>query len=418
MANKLPVVCIFGVKNIDLKSSIDCPKFETKDLDCRCYLTDDDLDRILANDKPNTIITIGQPKDFPKLLAASPDIARRWINFENTEDLARIGAAAFHCFLDNCIRKRTDLKPLVSVFTPAYKTGDRIKRPYESLKAQSYNNWEWVIIDDSDDDGSTFSMLKEMAQQDHRIQVFKHYEHSGVIGEVKSWGCHLCRGEFLVELDHDDELTPNALGDIVVSFEQFSGQDDDHPYAGFVYTDFAEVFPDGSPYTYGENWGHGYGSYRWEWYKDRRLAIANAANINPKTIRHIVAAPNHARCWRTEFYRSIGGHGRLIHVADDYELMVRTFLKTRMVRCPSLCYIQWRNPDGDIKGGNTHRERNQEIQRLVRSFSEWYDRSIHDRFIELGVDDFVWKEGQKSFWNMNNIPNPETEPHCTLTAKL
>ena len=418
MANVLPVVCIFGVKNINLISTPECPKFETKELDCRCYLTDDNLQEILAKDKPRTIITIGEPQDFPNLYACSPDVAKRWINFKDTTELARMGAAAFHCFVDHCVRKRTALRPLVSVFTPAYKTGDRIKRPYDSLLKQHYNNWEWVIFDDSDDDGSTFSMLKEMAETDHRISVFRHHEHSGVIGQVKNWACHLCRGDFLVELDHDDELTPNALGDIVKGFEQFSGQDEEHPYAGFVYTDFAEVFADGSPLTYSENWGHGYGSYRWEWYGERRLAIANAANINPKTMRHIVAAPNHARCWRSEFYKEIGGHSRTIHVADDYELMVRTFLKTRMVRVPSLCHIQWRNPEGDIKGGNTHRERNHEIQRLVRAFSQWYDKDIHARFVELGVDDFVYKEGQHTFWNLQRIENPPEEPHCTLTAKL
>ena len=101
-------------------------------------------------------------------------------------------------------------------------------------------------------------------------------------------------------------------------------------------------------------------------------------------------------------------------MAGDYELLLRTFLDTRMVRVPELGYIQWRNQGGAIKAGNTHQERNKEIQRLVRAFSQDYDRRIHERFLELGVDDFVWEEGRDSFSRLSEIRNPADEPHCTL----
>ena len=79
-----------------------------------------------------------------------------------------------------------------------------------SLKEQTYTNWEWIIVDDSDDDGETFKMLSNLAKKDHRIQVFKPWEHSGIIGKVKNWACSLGKGHILVELDHDDELTDYA----------------------------------------------------------------------------------------------------------------------------------------------------------------------------------------------------------------
>ena len=403
MAGNLPVVCVFGVKNVELLSAPNCPPFETKDLDCRCYLTDDDLPAILVRDRPNSIISIGEPNDFPKLMVAPVEITRRWLNFKNIDELLKVGEAAFRCFLASCLEKRNDLPPLISVFTPTYRTGERINRAYRSLVEQTYRNWEWVIFDDSNDSDHTFRQMKQLADADFRISVFKAHRHSGVIGEVKYWAANLCNGEFLVEFDHDDEFTPNALGDIVSGFQQF-------PQAGFVYTDFAEVLGDFSPATYPNGWGLGYGSYRQEVYKGHHLMVCNAANINPKTIRHIVSAPNHARCWRKSFYQSIGGHNRLIHVADDYELMVRTFLKTRMARVPKLCYIQYAD------GGSTNRVRNKEIQRLVRSFSEWYDSAIHRRFVELDVDDFVWQYNASSFSRLETVPNPKVEPHCTLTA--
>jgi hypothetical protein len=52
----------------------------------------------------------------------------------------------------------------------------------------------------------------------------------------------------------------------------------------------------------------------------------------------------------------------------------------------------------------------------VRSIRAHYDRRIHDRFLELGSEDFIWdeKNGRSDF----TIPNPEIEPHVTLIANV
>lgn len=401
----LPIVCIFGLQNIELESAGPVPVFETTKMDCRCYLTDDNLYAILAKDRPNAIVSFGKQENYPLLLTSPFEIRKRWINFDNANDLAEKGKGIFFCFLHNALEKRLDF-PLVTVFTPAYRTGNKIRRPFESLVAQTYKDWEWVIMDDSGDDGATFKMLSELAEKDYRVRVYRTDRNSGVIGRVKRDACMLGRGDFLVELDHDDELTPFALEKVVLAYRKY-------PEAGFVYTDFAECFEDGTPVEYGPGWGFAYGSYRDEVYNGLTYKVSNGPHINSKTIRHIVAAPNHIRSWRRSTYLEIGGHGSEIHVADDYELMVRTFLKTRMCRVNKMCYVQYRNEEG-----NTHRVRNQEIQRLVRYFSQWYDERIHARFLELGVDDFVWAPGENTFWRLGSIPNPEVEPHATLLADV
>lgn len=411
MAGGLPVISVFGVLQIKLNSFKNVPPFETSDLDCRCYLTDDDLYEVLAKDRPSVVVTFGKPADFQKLMNAPWQIRKKWVNFENTDNLDDSGVKTFQTYLHNALNERKDI-PLITVFTPAYKTGKKIMRPFDSLICQHYSNWEWVIIDDSDDNGETFEMLTKLADRDPRIRLYKESRHTGCIGRLKKNACLLARGEYLVELDHDDELTPDALSWIANAYEKY-------PECGFVYTDFAECFEDGSPVSYGQNkglkppytdWGFGYGSYRQERYNGQNYMVANSPNINPKTIRHIVAAPNHIRSWRKSTYLEIGGHGDTIHVADDYEIMVRTFLNTRMCRVPKMCYVQYRN----FGVGNTHQSRNPEIQRLVRSFSNYYDYKIHDRFLELGVEDFVWQEGKVSFNEMNQIINPPKESHCTI----
>ena len=141
-----------------------------------------------------------------------------------------------------------------------------------------------------------------------------------------------------------------------------------------------------------------------------KFEVIDSPNLNPKTIRHIVAAPNHARAWRKSFYDSTG-HRDGLAVADDYELILRSFLFTRVLHIPRMAYLQYRNSQG-----NAHQFRNQEIQRLVRNISTAYDEKIHKRFEELGVDDFVYRLGKNmSFFQRMNIPNPEVEQHCTIT---
>jgi len=401
MMPSLPVICIFGADNVAFKSAPPIHQFELDAMDCRCYPTDEGLYEIIAKDRPQAIISVGKIEDFKVLSQAPFQVARMWIHFNDLSNIQEKGMKAFMCFLGNAVQRKTD-EPLVTVFTPAYKTGDRMVRPFHSLLAQAYKNWEWVIVDDSDDNGETFRALSEMAKRDFRVRVYRESRHSGAIGNVKRTACDLGRGEFLVELDHDDELTPDALGLVVDAFKK-------HPEAGFVYTDCTECGEGGAPVTYGEGWGMGYGSYRDEMRGGVLYKVINSPNINPKTIRHIVAMPNHLRSWRKSVYDEVGGHSEYMHVVDDYELMVRTFLVSRMVHVPRMCYIQYRNASG-----NTTFERNKEIQRLVRYVSSWYDRKIHDRLVELGVDDFVWRDGQYTFWNLKNIKNPEVEQHCTV----
>jgi len=400
--DKLPVICMFGCKDVELITPAENGD-EEKRLDCRCYASDSGLERVLVQDKPHVIITVGNRSSYPNLLQAPFDIQRRWLHYDTLPDLDRLGISAYDRYLKNMFDGgEAERKPLVTVFTPAYKSGGKIQRAFHSLREQTYANWEWVIVDDSDDDGKTFKMLGALARQDHRIEVFKPWEHSGIIGRVKNWACSLARGDILVELDHDDELTDYALDCVVRGFEQF-------PEAGFLYTDNAEIYEDGTSSTYRDGWAFGYGSYTDVEYRGRRYKSGSAVNINSKTIRHIASTPNHIRAWRKSFYESIGGHNRELHVADDFEIMVRTFLKTRMVRVPRLCYLQH-------IGNTAQRERNKEILRHVRSIRAYYDRMIHERFLELGCEDFAWDEKNGCF--DYQIPNPQAEPHATLIANV
>mgnify|MGYP000919708383 CR=1 FL=1 len=401
MAFDLIRVAVFGRDDAEWNGRVHLrgmAPWEATGFALRSWQDDADLERVLVDFRPQVIVTFGATSDYPVLCQAPLDIRRRWVNLPDWDlDPASVAERVIAAYIVNATTPRFAQEPLISVFTPTYLTGAKIERPFRSLLAQHYPNWEWVIYDDSPDDGATFQQMTEIAQRDHRIAVFRGDRHSGCIGEVKRRACGLTRGAILVELDHDDELTPNALLDIVEAHQAF-------PDAGFFYSDCAEIYESGEVRSHGDDWGLGFGSYREEVYQGRRLLVTNYPDINAKTIRHIVGVPNHYRAWTREAYLAAGGYNTDVHVCDDYEFLLRTFLTTRMVHIRRLGYIQYINND---TSGNTQYHRNAEIQRLVHYFRFQYNQQIHQRLLELGIDDFMWREDGAFDWS---IPNPLVVP--------
>jgi glycosyltransferase involved in cell wall biosynthesis len=393
MAFDLLKVCVFGcndpawLENVRLSGM--SPE-EASSFDIQAFDDDAQLEQILVDLRPQVLVSLGQPDAYRRLWASPLDVRRRWVSVTDPGTApARVADLIMETFITNASGERFPTSPLVSVFTPTYLTGGKIERPLQSLLKQTYAEWEWVIYDDSPDDGHTFSQMADIASTDHRIAAYRANRPSGSIGAVKRRACGLARGSILLELDHDDALTPSAIASVVEAFRQF-------PDAGFFYTDCAEVFENGESATYGEGWGMGFGSYRFEQLHGKEYAVTNYPSINAMTIRHIVGVPNHLRAWTKDAYWQCGGHNPEIHVGDDYELLIRTFLTTRMVHVKRFGYIQYHN---SASSGNTQRHRNAEIQRLVKYFSDHYNKRIHKRFRELGVDDFIWKKKGTLDWD-------------------
>ena len=373
------------------------PESWATDFTIRHDPSDARLEEVLAERIPQVVVSFGSLEDFPKLAAAQLEIRRRWIHFDEAPQPQALAWEIMSVVADVVRNERFAEIPLVSVFTPTYHTGSRIYRAYNSLTEQAYNNWEWVVYDDSAD-LETFELLVKIAETDHRVKPFRSWRNCGVIGEVKRRATGLCSGSILVELDHDDRLMPNCLSDVVAAFAAM-------PDCGFAYTDWAEVLDDGANAWHGEHFAFGFGSYRREVDDGREYLVANAPPINAKTIRHIVGVPNHARAWRRAALDTAGGFSGDLHVADDYELLIRTFLTTRMVHVHRWGYVQTISRDGQ----NSHLRRNGEIQRLVHFLRGRYEKAIHDRFIELGVDDFIWTTDGLD-WDL--VP-PDPVPHVT-----
>jgi glycosyltransferase involved in cell wall biosynthesis len=254
---------------------------------------------------------------------------------------------------------------LVSIITPTYKTPPEIlARTYASLRAQTYTNWEWVIWDDSPGDLVWRQIYGFAADDRYRIRAHRSLIPSGgQIGQVKRQAFMVAEGEILVELDHDDELTPNCLSELVKAFSDLD--------VGFVYSDWCEINEQGEWCRYPAGWAFGYGS---EYEIEPGRWVMRAPILNRTTLGHIVSAPNHVRAWRTSVYRQIGGHDPSLPIADDYDLCVRTALATRCVHIPKLLYKQ------HIGSHTAQRQRNALIQTLVADLSSKYAEQIADRY--------------------------------------
>jgi glycosyltransferase involved in cell wall biosynthesis len=256
---------------------------------------------------------------------------------------------------------------MISVITPTYNTPpDVIARTWRSLKNQTYPDWEWIVWDDSPNDLTWRQVYGFCSDERYKIRMFRSHVPSGIIGQVKRWGFMAAEGDILVELDHDDELTPDALQEIHDAF--------DAPWVGFVYSNWCEINPEGESCRYPEGWAFGYGSDYYD--TNHNVWVMRAPELNRTTLSHIVSAPNHVRAWSASLYHELDGHDSTLPVADDYDLVVRTATHPdySCKRIDKLLYKQHISPN------TAQRVRNKEIQDRVAVISQMYQQDIAKRY--------------------------------------
>lgn len=300
---------------------------------------------------------------------------KKWINFDTNQNIS--SSSIENCYIISSCNDSSTTNPLFSIITTTFHSGEKIKRPYESLMSQTYNNWEWVLWDDSKPDYfDAWNRIQEYQKNDIRIKCFK-TEHSGFIGDMKFKSASLAKGDWIVELDHDDIIDSKLL-------EQCRDAVLKYPNTEFICSNCIELFEDSEePFQYGDHWAYGYGSYQKEWIRGKWHNVAVNWDLNPTTIRHIVGVPNHIRIWKRSLYEKIGKHNSELPVVDDYELLIRTFLNsTGWIHLNSPSYLQYRNTGGN----NFTFLRNALIQKITAQTYSYYHAQISNRWSELGWD--------------------------------
>ena len=112
-------------------------------------------------------------------------------------------------------REKFDYQPKISIVVPLYKTPEKyLLQLVESVKAQTYPNWELCLSDGSGENSPLTSFLKSLEAGDERIKV-AYNEQALQISENTNAGIEIATGAYIAFADHDDELTPHALFECV-----------------------------------------------------------------------------------------------------------------------------------------------------------------------------------------------------------
>lgn len=135
---------------------------------------------------------------------------------------------------NNLIAFRKDLdglhyKPLISVIIPAYNTPENwLKKAIDSVIGQVYENWELCIVDDASTNMSVRTVLEEYANDTRIRTIFRKV--NGHISKTSNDAIEMAKGDFIAILDHDDELRPHSLYEVVKVLQK-------NPNAKLIYSD-------------------------------------------------------------------------------------------------------------------------------------------------------------------------------------
>lgn len=203
------------------------------------------------------------------------------------------------------------LRPCISIIMPTYNVDSRwLIKCIESLKAQYYPVWELCVADDASTNTDVKKVLESYKLQDQRIKVV-YRSHNGHISEASNTALTLATGEFIGLLDNDDELSPNALYEIVKKINEF-------PEVDLIYSDEDKIDKKGkrkNPY------------FKSDWAPDSLMS----ANY----ICHFCVL-------RKTIVTEVGGFRKGYEGAQDYDLILRVTEKTnRIAHIPKVLY-HWR----------------------------------------------------------------------------
>ncbi len=116
----------------------------------------------------------------------------------------------------------SDRLPVVSIIIPFFNPGTFLKKAIESVDAQSFPDWELVLVDDGSDDGSRLIAEGAVARGSGRIVLLSHEDRKNHgLPATRNVGLRGCRGEFVALLDADDIWLPNKLSEQVATLREW-----------------------------------------------------------------------------------------------------------------------------------------------------------------------------------------------------
>ena len=201
---------------------------------------------------------------------------------------------------------------MISIIIPVYNKSEYIETTLNSLKNQSFNEWECIIIDDNSSD-SSLDKIHSYLQSDLRFKIIKNDVNRGAC-YCRNQGIKLAKGKYIMFLDADDYISNNCLKNRVSKFKELTDFD-------FL------VFPSG---TFKKSIGDS--SMIWNNFKGNHLNRFLAHDL-PWVICSVI--------WQKSFLKQIQGFDETFPRLQDVELHVKA------LKCNNINYTVFSesNPD-------------------------------------------------------------------------
>lgn len=100
--------------------------------------------------------------------------------------------------------------PLFTVYTPCFNSAQTLPRVWNSLRAQTLRDFEWLVIDDGSTDGTAALLGSYAAAAELPVRIVRHEANVGMAGSFNR-AVGLARGRLFLKADSDDAFTPEAL---------------------------------------------------------------------------------------------------------------------------------------------------------------------------------------------------------------
>ena len=204
--------------------------------------------------------------------------------------------------------------PKISILVPTFNTPkDLLIEMIESVRNQSYANWQLCIADGSDQE-ETKNILKEYVSKDNRITVSWLDKNYGISGNTNK-ALELADGEYTALFDHDDVLELNALYEVVSSLQKV--------HHDIVYTDEDKL--NGKTLQYEDP------NFKSDYNEDLLLSH--------NYITHFFVV-------KTNILHEVGGFNSEYDGAQDYDVILKCVEKTNDIHHIAKILYHWRMHEG------------------------------------------------------------------------
>ncbi len=207
-------------------------------------------------------------------------------------------------------------KPRISIIMPVYNPDPwEFKQAVDSILWQVYPHWELCIVDDFSDNREYLRLLGRL--RDRRIRVHVSDRRRG-IAETSQYALQITTGDYMIPLDQDDELYPDALYSFVNLLQ-------DHE-VDYFYSDRDIISPRGKRYMH---------FFKPDWSPEYLLSFNYVT---------------HLEVYNKQLVLDLGGFRKEYEGSQDYDLALRVTEKTSKIRHYPMILYSWRQSEKSIAG--------------------------------------------------------------------